>query len=1086
MKISQFLRATALVGLVGAVPGVAFAQTASGSTPPAQTTPDTVATQSSQGTNDNPVDASSDRLTARAAGTQADGNDVVVTGSRISSPNATSTSPITTVSPAQLLDTARASLGDTLNTLPQLRSTYSQSNSTRFLGTAGLNLLDLYGLGTQRTLVLVNGRRHVAADVLNNATSVDINTIPTDLIEAVDIITGGESAVYGSDAIAGVVNFRLKDHFQGLEARAQGGISQYGDAGTYFGSVLAGKNFADDRGNIAIDVEYSRQNILYAAGRPATNSASGFVTTNVDTPGVAAGQTFPNYDGIPDNTFFKNIRAATIAAGGLVTFNNATGSCGSDATGRRFSCNYLFQPDGTLIAQTGTRVGIGTGVLGANGVYSSSASPSGSSFINGNGYNRNSGELVQIQPALDRYSANLVGHFEISPAIVPFVEASYVQTNSYGQGSSGPAFITGATLSGYSQDLYERPALGNPYLSAQARTTISNALIAGGTSAATANNLATRFTLRENLEGLGIRSEQAKRQTYRIVGGVRGEFNGDWHYEVSGNYGEFVEDTRVLGNINAQRLLLALDAQRNAAGQIVCGSQMDATRAGTDANDNAANLAADVAACQPLNPFGTGNVSQAARSYILQNTVSHGKLTQLDVNGFINGNTSKFFNLPGGPIGFAAGGEYRRETNAFRPDALVQNGYTFYNALQPFTPPAFEVKEGYAEVNLPVVKDLPFLRDVTLTSAARVSNYNSRAGTNFTYNAGGTWSPIQDLTFRANYSRSTRAPNLSELYSPQGQNFATVNDPCSANFIATGTQYRAANCVAAGIPANYNFLYQQSLGIVSGGNPNLTVETSDSYTYGVVLKPRFIPGLVFTVDYYNIKVNNVITAPSAQQILNSCYDGPTLSTQFCSLFQRVAAGGTGPRGEEQYRVIEGGLQQTLLNYANYRVRGLDFNLNYFHNFGKVKLSSEFAYTYQLENDQFTDPSQPNFGNNLLGELNYPKHKVSWNINTTVGPFEVNTRLNYLSKMAVAAIEDVIAYQGRPPQNADNYSIPYYPDVFYVSGRIGINVTGGSQFYIGMDNITNRLPPLGATGIGGGSGVYDPIGRRAYAGFKAKF
>lgn len=1056
MKLYRLLSATALVATMVSVPAVAWAQQTGTAAPPLG-------------------QQNSDQTTGTD---QKSGEDIVVTGSRISSPNATASAPITTVTPLQLEATARVSLGDTLNTLPQFQSTFSQSNSTRFLGTAGLNLLDLRGLGTQRTLVLVNGRRHVGSDVLNNAVSVDINTIPTDLIESVDVVTGGDSAIYGSDAIAGVVNFKLRDHFSGLELHGQGGISQYGDAGSYYGSILAGKNFAQDRGNIAIDVEYARQNSLYASERKYLRQASGFVTTNVDKPGIAAGQTLPNYDGIPDASFFHDIRSATIAAGGVVTFNSPNGTCGTDNTGRRFSCNYLFQPGGSLVQENGSRIGIGT----------NSSSPSGSSFLGGNGDTRREGQLLQIQPALDRYSANLVGHFAISDALVPFVEASYSRTDTYGQGSSGPAFITGGTTSsftGSATTVYERPRLDNPYLSSDARATITAALIAGGAAPASITD-ATRFTLRKNLVDLGIRSEQAMRQTYRIVGGVRGQFNGDWHYEVSANYGEFDEKTRVLGNLNVQRFLLGLDAQRNPAGQIVCGSQLTSARAGTDFAGNPAMLAADIAACQPVNLFGTGSISDAAKKYVLQDTVSRGKLTQFDASAFVNGDTSGFFNLPGGPVRFAVGGEYRRETNFFKPDQLVENGYTFYNALPTFRPPSFIVKEGYGEVQLPVFKDKWYANELTLTGSARVSNYNSRAGTVYTYNFGGTYSPVEDITFRANYGRAVRAPNLSELYSSQSQNFATVNDPCSANFIGTGTQYRAANCAAAGIPTSYNYLYQQSLTILSGGNPNLNVEKSDSYTYGIVLKPRVIRGLSLSFDYYNIKVKNVITSPTAQQILNSCYDGPTLSTQFCPLFKRVAAGQTGPAGEEQYQVTEGSLQQTLLNYANLRVRGIDANLNYSHNFGVVKFNSLLSYTHQLENNSFTDPSQPNFGNKLLGEVGTPKDKVYWNLNGDFGTLVLNYQFNYIGKMSVGAIEDTTSFQGRPPQNADSLSIPYYPAVFYMNARLGINVQGGSQFYFGIDNVTNRVPPLGSTGIGQGTGIYDPIGRRFYAGFRARF
>ena len=182
---------------------------------------------------------------------------------------------MTSVLGAEFFQTGKISIGDILNELPSLQSTFTSANSTRFLGTAGLNLLDLRGLGTQRTLVLVNGRRHVGSDILNNAVSPDVNTFPTDLIERVDVVTGGDSAVYGSDAIAGVVNFILKDHFQGLELRGQGGTNVEGNGGSYYASLLAGTNFAQDRGNVAVNVEYAQQQDFFASQTQHFNQNSG-------------------------------------------------------------------------------------------------------------------------------------------------------------------------------------------------------------------------------------------------------------------------------------------------------------------------------------------------------------------------------------------------------------------------------------------------------------------------------------------------------------------------------------------------------------------------------------------------------------------------------------------------------------------------------------------------------------------------------------------------------------------------------------------------------------------------------------------
>jgi outer membrane receptor protein involved in Fe transport len=1101
MSVSSLLRATALVGVLAGIPSVAFAQVESTSQSPSSTgeAEQDAAGQKSEQQNAPDTSDSNAQPPAQA--------DIVVTGSRISRPNDTSISPITTISGAELQQTGRVSTGDVLNDLPALQSTFSQANSTRFLGTAGLNLLDLRGLGTQRTLVLVNGRRHVGSDILNFGVSPDVNTIPTDLIDRVDVVTGGNSAVYGSDAIAGVVNFVLKDHFSGVQVHAQGGVSKYGDAGSYYASVLAGHNFAGGRGNIALDVEYARQNRFYAADRPYLAHNNGFVAVDADPAGSLNGS-----DGNPDNIFFRDIRSATTNEGGLIAFASPTGACGRDTQlqstglGRPFTCNYIFTADGTLVPETGTRVGLSSG---------SSASPTstpGGAFIGGNGSTRRSGELVQIQPRLDRYSANLVAHFDIADALVPFVEATYSRTDSIGQGSGGPAFITGTTLGDPSATVLGGPnretiRLDNPFLSAQARGVITSALIAGGRDPAAVTG-ATRVPLRELLTGLGSRTEEARRETYRIVAGLRGTFNGNWRYELSGNYGEFDEHTRIMGNLNAQRFLLALDSTRNAAGQIVCRSQVDPsaqvgyvdTSGSPDGsgylNRNNPILAADIAACQPFNPFGRGNVSQGVRDYVVSNTVSTGKISQLVGSGFISGDTGGFFNLPGGPVGFAVGAEYRRETNSFREDPLVGAGYTFYNSIPTFKAPAFEVKEAYGELRIPILKDLPFAEDLTVTGAGRVAHYRGSTGTVYAYNAGAEWAPVRDIRFRGNYSRSVRAPNLQELYFPLTQNFApNFTDPCSADQIGQGSSNRAANCRAAGIPTTYNFSYAQSLETQAGGNPNLNAEKSDSFTYGVVLQPRFIPGLTLSLDYYDIKVKNVIQAIDAQTIANLCYDSSTTSNPFCALFKRAGSGGASS-GEQPFQIIEGSLLQVPLNFASLQARGLDLDVRYARRIGAVSLSSHLVYTHQLQNQQNVDPTDPSFGDRIMGELGSPKDAFNLNNSLDFGEFFVNYQLRYISKMSISAYEDQHTFQGRPPQNADVSDILYFPHVFYHDVRVGLNVGERSNFYLGVDNVTNRRPPLGSTGLQasligasngtGGTGIYEPVGRRFYAGVSTRF
>ncbi|MGA9583205.1 MAG: TonB-dependent receptor [Allosphingosinicella sp.] len=1043
--------------------------------------------------------------------TPAAGETITVTGSRIRRPNLEAAVPITSIGGEEFFQTAQISVGDVLNELPQLRNTFSQANSTRFLGTRGLNLLDLRGLGTQRTLVLVNGRRHVAADVLNNATSPDTNTFPTDLIERVDVITGGGSAIYGSDALAGTVNFILKDNYDGLQVRGQGGISKYGDAGSRYVSVLAGKNFAGDRGNVAINLEYATQDDFYASGRPHLRQNDTFLVIDTDPAGSPNGS-----DGSPDRAFFRDIRSATIAIGGLTNVRLPAGSplCGTDTTAVAFSCSQVFDQNGNLSPVTGTRVGL---------------APFGN-FIGGNGYSGRENRLIALSPQLERYSVNLIGHFEISPAVVPFIEAKYVRADASGS-QSGPFFSQGTTMGdgvqipGFNDRSFlgagtsaagsftnrEGIRLDNPFLTAQARSALTPQLLAAingnvnpntGAALDNANTGTTnrdlaraqvldgsfRFGLRKNYVELGARDEEFRRETYRAVVGVKGDFNDDWNYELSVNYGEHRESNDIIGNINIQRFLLANDSVRDpVTGNIVCRSQIDPNYAPSYVTGVIDSISqADVAACVPLNPFGDGASSQAVRDYLTVDSSATGKITQLVVGGYVAGDLSSFFELPGGPIAFSVGGEYRRETLRYDLDDLTQAGYAFYNAIPSFTAPSFEVKEAFGEISIPILKDMPLFQELTITGSGRVSDYKGATGTVWTYGGEITWRPIEDIRFRGSYNRAVRAPNLSELFSAQGQNFAPgFLDPCSARNIGTGSSTRAANCAAAGAPAGYDFVYSQSLDFVTGGNPNLSEESSDNYTAGFVMTPRFIPGLSLSADWWDITVNKVIATVAAQTVVNQCYDSPTLQNPFCDQFQRAGPGG-GPAGEEPFRIIEGSLFSGAVNFAKLERRGIDIEAAYRKRFSWGTASIRGTYTHILRNRNFLNPTNPNFANSFQRELADPQDEVNVNASVKAGRYTLGYQVRYIGKQYLNTYEDYNSINGQPPQNADYADIIYYPAVFYHDARFSIDVTERFNFYMGIDNILNRMPPFGLTGVGGGSGIFDNRGRNFYAGVIAKF
>lgn len=1137
MKATRLLGATALISSFALLPSAAWAQNTGATATDAQQSAAQDQANAPRQAAAEPAPIGSTSAALGEDGPSGDGvatnggaTDVVVTGSRISRPNLQSTVPITSISGEQFFQNGQNNIGDELNDLPQLRSTFAQQNPGLGIGIAGLNLLDLRGLGTARTLVLVNGRRHVPADILNNASSPDINTIPNDLIERVDIVTGGNSAVYGSDAIAGVVNFVLKQNYDGLQLRAQTGVAEAGFGGNQYVSALAGKNFSEGRGNITLHGEYAHNERVFASNVPYFRRQDALAVVDVDTAGLPNGS-----DGFPDRILFRDLRSATnnrfglvpisqpaaspLCGVGLAATNGAPGTTG----GTPLNCTYIFSPGGQLTPQTGTR--FGAGPLGT--------------VIGGNGQTGREDQLLSVLPKQDRYNANLLAHYSFSDALEAFVEAKFSRIDTRGS-NAGPSFIQG-TLGQY--DIRERVRIDNPFLSATDRTTIRNAILASGcntslTIGCTAARSAFggqgiqgplntadlgaiaagtyRFVLARNLVDSGIRDEQFRRDTYRVVGGLRGKFNDDWRYEISANYGEFKERTTTYGYVDRQRFLLSLDAGRNTTtGQIQCRSQFDAASAtvftppGLNAADtaaavarNQAKLASDIAACVPYNPVGATDNSAAAR-YFVYNATNRARLSQFDITGFVSGDLSQLFELPGGPIGFAIGGEYRREKARYDQDAIIQANLTNAVNIPTFSPPAFKVKEGFGELRVPLLKDVPFFQELTFSGAGRVSSYGGATGTVYSYNGGVDYAPIRDIRFRGNYSRAVRAPNVSETGFPRVPNFANnFQDPCLPLYIGNNPN-RQANCAAdlGGLlndPGFRSISPNASLPVISGSNPNLQAEKSDSYTVGTVIQPSLFRNFSLSVDYYNIKVNNVIVSLAAQNIANLCYDQPSLQNQFCGLFTRYRGSAPGPLNEVAGQILGNSLVQAGVNFAKRIREGIDTQVSYKTSFaGDGGVSTSLIYTHNLKNSNYNNPALPNFENRILEELGDPKDEFRWDVDVSKGPLTAGYRMHYIGPMYVNEYEDFNALPaacttaGCPPNNADYADIQKYQAVFYHDIRFEYNLKGAGlgkdfRFYFGVDNVLDTHPPLGSTATGAGSAIYDFRGRAYYAGFRSRF
>ncbi|APG62673.1 hypothetical protein LPB140_07580 [Sphingorhabdus lutea] len=1009
---------------------------------------------------------------------------IIVTGSRIARPTLESNVPITTVDVAELTERGDISLGDALNDLPSLRSTFSSGNSSRFIGTTGLNVLDLRGLGTSRTLVLVNGRRHVSADAGNYL--VDVNTIPTDLLERVDVVTGGSSSIYGSDAIAGVVNFVLRRDYDGIAARAQSGISSRGDRATNFVSLTAGKNFADGRGNVAMALEYGRAAPLFFRDRDElTGAYSGrcqFQLTENTVGEPAAG------NGTSDTTFLCGINNASISDGGTIGTIDA-----SSSAARRY---LRFDSAGNVFLDTPTR---GFSAFGSGNQQGGEGSTL-----------RNTGSLAV---GVERYSANFLGSFEFSEALRFFSEAKYVRTIATGEGQ--PSFFSGGpqTRSG--------PALScsNGFLTPSALATLQTY---GLCTTPTGTIPMSRFNV-----DFGGRGERQVRETYRVVAGFDGTFNDDWRYEIFGNYGRFENKGRSVNNLLLRDINGNVDGFGLASDAVLAPASFTGTN--FELNSQGQRVICRVNAvtntrpdCVPLNMFGHGSPSQAALDFINTEGERTAFAEQINFGGFVSGDLSQLFELPGGPIGFAFGAEYRSERAGEYYDDLTAAGATFLNALQPFTPPNLNVVDIFGEVRVPLLRDLPFANNLEITAAARMSDYNTATDKVWSYNVGGIYSPVSDIKLRVNYSESVRAPTQSDLYSTASQNFAQIADPCDSANIG-GNPNRAANCAAAGVPTTANaavvaacagssfpavvgqawqncLARTSSTGFASGGNPTLVEERGKSWTVGAIFEPSFIPGLNFTVDYYKIDVENLISALGAGQIISLCYDNASgINNPFCATVNRDPATGL----FVQPAVISGGI-----NFAAQKTEGIDFDVSYRKSFDNGQSFELRAIaTYLLTLDNYTNPQNPLDLNRQKSELGDPSFAANIRASYDFGGFELSWTTRYIGKQTIGSYETQNQYQGicpttgltgigtgtctagevttLAPQNADAFPQVYYPDAWYHNARIDIDVADKMDFYFGVDNLFDRKPPLGLLGTAGGD-PYDSFGRYFYTGLRLEF
>lgn len=1018
-------------------------------------------------------------LSGAEANPQPEIGDIVVSGSRIQRPNLKATVPISSLTNEELLQTGNVNIGDRLALLPQFRPAFTSQNSGRFIGTAGLSILDLRGQGVERTLVLQNGLRHVTSQP--GAQTVDISTIPVDLIERVDIITGGNSSIYGSDAIAGVVNFVLKRDFEGISLRAQNGISSRGDGNNRVVALTAGTNFSEGRGNVAISLEYNENDPIFYTQREYTGPFSGRrqyqLVQDTSSSGPNGGPEGPEGDGIFDRELIDRIKNIGISTGGAITSSCPASAVGTprgdlncsglfNSRGAQFGNVFVFTPDGRLVQN----------------VVERDFRPAGSGNAQG-GLGSTLRETGLLQIGNTRYAANLLASFDVSDAFRPYFEGKFVRTESLQEGQ--PTFFQGS-----GGTLGVNFSIDNPFLTEQARDLLRTSLAPG----------ATTFTMQRFNTDFGGRGENHERDLWRGVIGVEGNFWDTWSYNAAFNYGRVETFYQTEGNVLVANYRNAVNAVRNANGDIVCAINNDADPSNDDP------------ACRPLNLFGNGAPSAEALDYIIFNSSREQWSEQLNAVASVSGDLGKLFELPGGPIQFALGGEWRKEDSFSDFDDVTQSGATFLNAIDTFAPPTLEIWEAFGEIRIPILADVPFFQELTIEGAARVSDYNSgNTGTIWSYNAGGVWAPIEDIRFRANYGRAVRAPTQADLFAAQSQTFLNgLVDPCGQQNINANPN-RAANCAAAGVPTTQTFngitepfTNRAASGIsgASGGNPDLFAETSDSWTVGAVFQPSFLPGFTMSVDWYSIDLQDTIRTINAQTVINQCYDDPGgIDNQFCAAVFRnpngtfrgqtsvLHAGGT-----VSFDTTGDGVSfiQGPFNFARQQTSGIDLDMNYSKSFDSGwRLNARAIVSWLLERNLFTAVSEPDRLTRERSTLGNPDWNAQFNVTVGYKDFDLLYSLRYLSKQTIAPWRTQNEEQGRPPEDLDAFPRVYYPSVSYSDLRASWRADDRVSFFLGVDNLFDQLPPLdllanGTGGEGAGSGIFPNMGRFFYAGLQANF
>jgi outer membrane receptor protein involved in Fe transport len=977
---------------------------------------------------------------APAAASDVNVGEIVVTGSRIRRDTFDTPLPMASVNDQQIRQSGNAVLGDILNDLPQVEINSSSQNTSSTLFQSGQARVDIRGLGSNRTLVLMDGRRLPIGDASSPA--VDLNLIPSLMIDRVDVLPGGQSAVYGSEAIAGVVNLIMKKSFEGFQLDIQGGTSQHWDGQQSLIGVLYGRHFNDDRGSVLIGAEYGKEEPIFQKDRAdeglfpgiRRNSAVGVTTQGILPASRSSTSPYATFEIRPDvgvslaNPFgTNNPIAATIDVRNPTQIVQLSPACSLRTVNPTCQDPSLFY----------------------SAVYNA------------------------LQNKTVRGTVRGYADYKLTDHVKAFVEFSAARADAYGYFQ--PAFSS--TAGGGTLPVVFKG--DNAYL--QGATTADQQLRALITGAGLPLTSATTINVGKFWQEFGRRDVYTRRHQERAVIGMNGDFDAfgrnfawDWYAQT----GHLRGTTESFGVPNIQKTIWANDPVLSN-GQIVCRATVPGS----------ATFNANAAGCVPWDIIN--GPSKAAVAYANAYSTTVQQATQNVVAGNINFDLVR---LPAGPLGVAMGLEHREEKSSFAQDALGASGALFINSVGTRAG-KFEVTEGYIETRVPILKDLPFAKSLTFEYAIRSANYSTIHSTS-QYRIAGEWAPVDDIRFRASKATAVRAPNIVELFAPQSRNFTTAAvDPCDATaFAAASAAQQAARRVtcAAAIPGWSPTTFQSNIGpgrpslaLLQGGNPKLGPESAVTFDYGAVIQPRWVPNLKFSIDYFKYNISNVVgTIPINTLFQNLCYDDPTTpyaSNQFCKNIQRDPTGTNGG-------AVAGGVIQAILtnqNVAKRKVEGYDYAASYAFDvadvlkdkdWGRITMRVDATWLYRYAIQGLPGQLYTNFANTLDNAL--PRWKGLGTLNWKYDKISLSWTTHYFGSMK--------SNSAVLPTALD----PYYTGDWWMHDLRGnYKLNDKTDLRAGILNITNEYPPYlpeAFAGTGSGSSTYDNRGRFFYVGASLRY